>query len=633
MNLPPTPPARPAPAWEGSLALLILALAFAVRTYHLGVQSLWFDEGFSAHLALGSLGAVFTEGSLDPHPPLYYTLLWLWRFPAGGGEFALRFPSAVAGVLAVVLLYRLGRDLAGGTVGLVAALLAAVNPFLAYYGQEVRAYSFMVMLSLLATVLLLRAGQGSVRWRWYAVAAAALLASHYFAAFTVATHALWLVLGRPGRAVLLAWLRSVAVAVALFAPWLLYAGLTLAGYQTLATASVPPLQALREIAVAFSTGVVPAGSPLRTATLVMGAAMPLGLVALAWRRHGGVAAMLLTGVLTPLAGLLLVSLLRPTFNPRYVLMALPYVFLLGAATTSLPGRRSALLGLGAGLLLAVPSLPPLRAYFTDPALARDDWRSATAFVDAHAGPGDIFVFNAAYVQDVFDYYAHGPQPRLGVARTGHLDGDGAAAVLNQTAGLGRRFWLVLWQDEVSDPGAYLPGTAEAQATVVQQYWSGPIRAFAYDAPSGEHPFKPLAPAEKLAANLADEIALEGYSVDRLTVKPGDTLNVTLYWRSMRAVHDDYRGFVHLLGKDMLVYGQQDKVSIGFYHPTSTWKPGETLRDTYQFQVLPETPPGDYTLEAGMYTFPAFERRPVLGENGAPATDSVSLPVRVRVQAH
>ncbi len=632
MNLLSTRPDRPAPAWERPLALLVLALAFAVRAYHLGVPSFWFDEGFSAHLALGSFSAMFTQGALDPHPPLYHALLWLWQHSVGGGEFALRFPSAVAGVLAVALTYRLGRDLAGSATGLAAALLAAVNPFLAYYSQEVRAYSLLLLLALLATVLLLRAMRGTIRWRWYAIAVTALLATHYFAAFTIATHAVWLALRRPGRAGALAWLRSVLIAAAVLAPWLLYSGLTLAGYQTLATAPVSPLQALREIAVAFTTGVVPAGSPLRTAVLVMSAAMPLGLVALAWQRRWGVAAMLLAGLLLPVAGLLLVSLLRPTFNARYVLVALPYVFLLVGAATSLLGRRFVVAGLGAGLLLAAPSLPPLRAYFTDPALQRDDWRSVAAFVDAHAGPGDVFVFNAAYVQDVFDYYSRGPQPRLGVARTGQFDGEAAAAVLNQAAGLGRRFWLVLWQDEVSDPGAYLPGTADAQALVVQQYWNGPIRAFAYDAPPGERPFKPLGPAEKLAANLADEIALEGYSVDRLTVRPGDTLNVTLYWRSVRQVHHDYRGFVHLLGSDMLVYGQQDKVTIGFYHPTSTWQPGEALRDTYQFQVLPEAPPGDYMLEAGMYTFPAFERRPMLGVNGAPSADSVMLPVRVRVQA-
>src|SRR5439155_20847121 len=79
----------------------ILLLAFAVRIYRLGAQSLWVDEAFSINGArLGPL----LSGVQDPgQPPLYGVLLALWVPLAGAGEFAARYLSLIAGVAAVAL--------------------------------------------------------------------------------------------------------------------------------------------------------------------------------------------------------------------------------------------------------------------------------------------------------------------------------------------------------------------------------------------------------------------------------------------------------------------------------------------------------------------------------------------------
>ena len=104
-----------------ALALTVALAAFGLRVYHLGGQSLWYDEGISLYYAsadppvLVGLLARFGE-----FPPLYFLLLHYWMSLAGQSELALRFPSVVAGVLGVVLIYILGRLLAVSGVGLTA---------------------------------------------------------------------------------------------------------------------------------------------------------------------------------------------------------------------------------------------------------------------------------------------------------------------------------------------------------------------------------------------------------------------------------------------------------------------------------------------------------------------------------
>jgi hypothetical protein len=74
--------------------------------YRLAAQSLWLDEGSSwqfSQLAVIPL----VRDLFDPTAayPLYHLLLKAWVLIAGDSEIALRFPSALAGALAVVVIY------------------------------------------------------------------------------------------------------------------------------------------------------------------------------------------------------------------------------------------------------------------------------------------------------------------------------------------------------------------------------------------------------------------------------------------------------------------------------------------------------------------------------------------------
>ena len=90
--------------------LLIVLLAFAWRVLGLDRQSLWRDEIDAIFFSLQDLPALlsmFTEPGQNG--PLYFLALRIWFGLVGTSEFALRFPSVVAGVVSIPLMWQVGR--------------------------------------------------------------------------------------------------------------------------------------------------------------------------------------------------------------------------------------------------------------------------------------------------------------------------------------------------------------------------------------------------------------------------------------------------------------------------------------------------------------------------------------------
>lgn len=123
---------------------LILLLAVLLRLVSIN-QSLWLDEATSALAAKMSLTDLFSKFLPgDFHPPLYYLLLHFWVKIFGTGEFSLRVPSIIFGILTIYIVYKLSKNL-------IAPAFLATSGLLIYYSQEARMYSmatFLVSLSI-----------------------------------------------------------------------------------------------------------------------------------------------------------------------------------------------------------------------------------------------------------------------------------------------------------------------------------------------------------------------------------------------------------------------------------------------------------------------------------------------------
>ncbi len=99
-------------------------------------------------------------------------------------------------------------------------------------------------------------------------------------------------------------------------------------------------------------------------------------------------------------------------------------------------------------------------------------------------------------------------------------------------------------------------------------------------------------------------------------KPGDSLEVTLYWQSLAETNQDYSVFVHLLDENELVVAQRDMYPGQGLYPTSQWSVGDTIANRYVL-ILPETAfaPNQAQLEVGLYNFATGERLLAYGPNG------------------
>ena len=142
-------------------------------------------------------------------------------------------------------------------------------------------------------------------------------------------------------------------------------------------------------------------------------------------------------------------------------------------------------------------------------------------------------------------------------------------------------------------------------------------------PGRERTFAPPRLAQPLNAVLGESIVLLGIGgKETLPLPPSpcplvplSPCHITLYWQSLAPIEPDYTVFTQLLDASGQVIAQQDAQPMQGGAPTSTWTPGEIIRDEYTLQLPAKLPPGPYRLIAGMYLLETGERLPVT-QNGA-----------------
>ncbi|MFQ6015042.1 MAG: ArnT family glycosyltransferase [Anaerolineae bacterium] len=159
-----------------ALLMMIVAFGAYVRLVNLRDNPGWYsDEGsdleMAAHLAYGRGqyyaigGATFITG----HLPLFHLLAAGLVRLLGRDILAVRLPAALSGVLALPLLYLVGREMIGEGVGLLAAGLFALYPNAVLYNRFGFSYNLLQPLYLLVLYALHRSLQGEGT-RWVALA-------------------------------------------------------------------------------------------------------------------------------------------------------------------------------------------------------------------------------------------------------------------------------------------------------------------------------------------------------------------------------------------------------------------------------------------------------------------------------
>jgi serine/threonine-protein kinase len=132
----------------------------------------------------------------------------------------------------------------------------------------------------------------------------------------------------------------------------------------------------------------------------------------------------------------------------------------------------------------------------------------------------------------------------------------------------------------------------------------------------------------LDVNLGNIITLESADLPSDTLRPGESVELTLHWKSrVNNIEQPYKVFVHLLGPTGKLVTQMDREPQDGRSPTTTWTSDTTVQDRYALEIPRDAARGMYQLRVGMY--PANNpstRLPVI-DPGRTTADSNSILIK------
>jgi mannosyltransferase len=376
---------------------VLLAVSILLRTRELDV-GFWIDEGLSVGIADRSLGDIPGVLRQDGSPPLYYLLLSLWMDVAGRSEASVHGFSVVFSVLCVPVAFWAGWTLFGRRTAWIAALLAAVNPFLTQYAQEGRMYALLALLGLVSLTCWLQAfttDADAVRRGpaiGFAVAFAAMLYTHNWALFFgAATGIAWLALlwrarGEERARLLRTGLLAYGGIVVLYAPWIPNA-LYQAAHTGAPWSKAPSLAALASVPARML------GEVAEVAVFLAAGAGVLTLLRTRGALSRATAALLAIGVLTIVLAWL-GSQVSPAWANRYLAAGIAPFLLLAAAGFAHAGRLG-LVGLAlVAVLWAIDGAPSQKS----------NVREVAESIAPSLRPGDLVVATQPEQVSVLEYY-------------------------------------------------------------------------------------------------------------------------------------------------------------------------------------------------------------------------------------
>jgi uncharacterized membrane protein len=449
----------------------IVALGALLRLRALSAKSFWLDEIASVVIARMPGNSfwqwLWTE---EGNMALYYVMLRPW-LGIHMGEGTVRLLSVLPGIASLPVMYLLGKRLFGRSVGLLASLFLALSTCAVVYSQEARGYSWLLFGVIVSTYFFARliAQPTYATACAYALAAGVTFYFHYFGLLVSLAHAVSL-LALPKRVRPLRQLIPAVVIIGLLAVpvlWMIH----IQPVRHLDWVSKPSLLELYHLGVFLAAesgkGVGPA---LLVVELIL---MVVFFRAMVARRRGAEPdrdlfpyVLVASGILIPIVFSLLVSVVRPVFFHRFLIICLPaWILAVAAGVCALSQRRIAMLAVAGVCMLSL--LSTAMSY----SRMREDWRGAVNFLIDSARAQDVVL----YYQPVGGWAAESYRdwlPGGGANRPTAVSVDPQAGDWRSKVAGARRVWLVEYPATVTDDTTRSVETelhSRYAAVAVQQY--------------------------------------------------------------------------------------------------------------------------------------------------------------------
>lgn len=610
-----------------AFAVVVLAASFGLRVHDLALPNLTGDEWFMLrNHDQGPLWIIHQAHTFEPHPLIYYLGLAGWIEVAGRSEFALRFPSVIAGVLLTAAAIGLGRTLISPRAGLLAGAIVAFNPYQLAESQNARNYAPVTAASAIASLLFLRALRRRQRSDWvaYGVAMFVALNTHYDAALVLAVHVAFVVIGwlakrlaalraKPPRPVIAElsfprwWPLTTAVVSVLFGLWLLYAWPALVAYHGFFPTPVGLDRVLGRSLATFSLGTIAA---IRDAAPAFALAAIGGVWLFLVRR--GQATFLGLYTLLPIGAVGILFLARPMFDERYLIVLAPGYLLLLAAGIEAAWSIAMPLGVLVVAGLIALTVPMISQTYAAMITTRGDYRSMARWVTTFGSPDDAIVATGHGQANLIGYYLDGKRDVT------ILDNpDAIAAQLPAISTSHQGTFLLPYFDSPSDVAA--TQDLERDAVPVALRWFVHAPALYFGSPAQ------LAPVAVSPSTWKDSMTLTAIDQSIGPLVSGEAASVGLHLAVSPSTSPP-KVSLRILDQTGQIIAQSDS-------PVSadpTIGPGSFLSRLGVF-IPPTTPPGRYRLALLFYQADTGQEWPLktVGptQDGALVVGSINVGVR------
>lgn len=360
----------------------------------------WTDEAYTlwvARLDVESVVALLRSG--DVGNALYYSIVDAWMSTFGSSLLSGRILSVIAMTVAAAGVILLGRELASPSVGLAAGVAFALLPVVWDYAMEARSYALATAAVTWSSVVLVRAISTRRRVPWALYAGLVTMSGYvfFFAVLVFVAHGVSLALVRPPTWVWWRWLISGSAACALMLPLVV-----LAATQPQYSYDPTSFEIIASIAVFWTKTLTP--SLLATAFLAVAAWLVVAVGLMTWHRSRHerdtslqaqgleIPVFALPWLLTPAILLLLVSVVYPVFELRYIVPSAPaFALLIGFSVVIAQPRWLVSVGLAS---LAVGLVPAF--VVTIASDGKDSWGVKRDVLTQNARPGDGLVAEPQY---------------------------------------------------------------------------------------------------------------------------------------------------------------------------------------------------------------------------------------------
>ncbi len=598
----------------------LILLAYGLRLFNLDAFSFWTDEGLTPLRSGYSLAEILSNRitiqeavTKDTHPPLYYLIIHFTQRLWGQTDFAYRYPSLLAGVLLVPLLYQFGRALQNRQVGLLAALLVAVNPLQIYYGNEARMYTFLVLLAAGASYVLWRALSGGDLRRnllLYLVLAGLTFYTHYTAVFLIAAQGifwLWLLWKAGYRRLLVGagiFAALLAVPVIPFTVPRLFTGAETNYYY------VPPAIMLHDVIRFFALGVTFDFRHWSTPLLEI-AILVLFLIgvwaAKPWKKR----AFLLVYLLAVVLGLMAGSLLKPMYQAvRHIMASSPALllllsigadYLLGPSLGRNVGKRWAVRAV-AFLLLLAPLIGSVRALdnlYNDSHYAKGDFRGLINYIEARAGERDLVLYHNAILLPMYEHYRTRPDLKVTALPVYPHLAEGVEAQLSDLANEYDRVWFVTDPPaDGRDSEGKVPGWLERDLDAIDsKSFHGQDVAVSVTGYRTKPLIADTVPeaGQDLDLSWGDLPNVRGIQLGFSQPATVETLWFDLFWQGgAGALKEDMSLRLRLIDQEGDLWAEY---SQPLARDLEDWSEVDLVRQSYVLPLPSGTPPGNYTLMA------------------------------------